>query len=356
MDRREEFRHRSAAAITAEFSSLAQALDYIDSVAANVASIGERELIDVLACFAVVYGEFPELSILRPRGDLYDRLWSAEAKFLTSMSSSLPADFLKYAPTSAVIQIINKIIEADYLSSLLRYFKSRSIRENVDQLVNILDYLIAHGKDDLALELISQMLGSFDVDGKREVCRLGSILAGLLSDGAAGPLANDALAKIAQSARRRLSGPPRGRDERETREAVLARAERLKPAVWPRGPHPSAKSGWPSGAMPFDDFVLQWPCRVELPDNLNDRGFVDETYEAILLRAPLAAEMTQWLRLLQTGEISRAWIIEELLASEERHSIERQVRVIWRGRVIAEPGIPQIAEMPSVTLPVRRRS
>jgi hypothetical protein len=44
------------------------------------------------------------------------------------------------------------------------------------------------------------------------------------------------------------------------------------------------------------------------------------------------------LRLLRDGAVSRTWIIEDLLASEELHSLERRLRVISGGRVITEPG------------------
>ena len=75
--------------------------------------------------------------------------------------------------------------------------------------------------------------------------------------------------------------------------------------------------------MSFDEFLLQWPCEVELPLDLDDAVFVAEPYRAILLRGPQVAETDQYLRLLRDGAVSRTWIIEDLLASEF-HFLERR--------------------------------
>jgi hypothetical protein len=94
----------------------------------------------------------------------------------------------------------------------------------------------------------------------------------------------------------------------------------------------------PSSWMSFEEFLLQWPCEVELPLDLDDTAFIEEAYRAILLRESDPSEMDQYLKLLQNASISKEWIIEDLLASEEFHSLERQLRVIWGRYVITEPG------------------
>ena len=47
----------------------------------------------------------------------------------------------------------------------------------------------------------------------------------------------------------------------------------------------------PSGRLSFAEFLLQWPCEVELPTGLPDRAFIDAAYHVILLRAPEDAEL-----------------------------------------------------------------
>jgi len=105
--------------------------------------------------------------------------------------------------------------------------------------------------------------------------------------------------------------------------------------------------------MSFDEFLIQWPCEVELPIDLDDREFIERVYQAILLREPSAAEMGQYLPLLQNGAISKPWIIEDLLGLQEFRAFERRLRVIWGGEVITEPGRPEAAAMPAVTWPWR---
>jgi hypothetical protein len=106
--------------------------------------------------------------------------------------------------------------------------------------------------------------------------------------------------------------------------------------------------------MSFDEFLLQWPCEVELPVELDDTAFIEEAYRAILLRGPDIGERSQYLRLLQHRVASKSWIIEDLLASKELRSLERRVRVICGGRVIAEPGSSEEEEeTPVVTWPWR---
>jgi hypothetical protein len=135
---------------------------------------------------------------------------------------------------------------------------------------------------------------------------------------------------------------------------LLAMAQRLKTVSPPqrRDRHPNL--GSPGGSMSFDEFLLQWPCQIELPAELDDAALVEEAYRAILLRAPDTAETGQYLRLLKDGVVSKTWVIEDLLASEELRSLERRLRVIWAGEVITEPGSSgEETNMPAVIWPSR---
>jgi hypothetical protein len=154
-------------------------------------------------------------------------------------------------------------------------------------------------------------------------------------------------------ARRRPSKAPVGTNNLGSRDVLLAMAQRLRAGPPPQRANRQPGLAWPSGPMSFDEFLLQWPCEVDLPIDLNDQAFIEEAYQAILLRGPDAAELNQYLRLLQNNVVSKPWIIEDLLASAELHALERRVRVNWGGCVIAEPGRPEAAAMPAVTWPWR---
>jgi hypothetical protein len=131
-------------------------------------------------------------------------------------------------------------------------------------------------------------------------------------------------------------------------------AERLRAAApSSRWSNSNPDGAWPSGRLSFDEFLLQWPCEVELPVDPDDATFIDDAYRAILLRGPNVAEKDQYLRLLQNRVVSKPWIIGDLLASEELRSLERRLRVIWEGHVITEPGSSGEEDMLAVTWPSR---
>jgi len=160
------------------------------------------------------------------------------------------------------------------------------------------------------------------------------------------------LARAVRSARDRLTRPSLGQNEAPPREALLTTAERLRPALSPPRLAAHFDLGWPSGRMSFNEFLLQWPCEVELPAELNDVEFIQAAHRAILLRGPDITEKNQYLRLLQDGVASQAWIIEDLLASREFRSLERNVRVIFRGQPITGTGTSP-EDTPAVTWPWR---
>jgi hypothetical protein len=205
----------------------------------------------------------------------------------------------------------------------------------------------------MILQIISAILDLTPFTDAGSAAGLGNLLTRLL----AGPppeVDGGKLAEVVRSARRRLNYPPPGRHRPGSKEALLALAERLRapPPLAPAKPY-SDPACWPSGRLSFDEFLLQWPCEVELAADLDDANFIDDAFRAILLRGPDLVEKGQYLRLLRDGAVSRDWIIEDLLGSEELHSLERRLRVAFGGRVITEPGSRDREDMPAVTWPLR---
>lgn len=188
-----------------------------------------------------------------------------------------------------------------------------------------------------------------EFSGTQVIAGLRNILGNPSSDDHPVEIDIEALEKVALSARHRLRTPPyRGIVPRST-DRLLAMAERLRATVSPRTAASKPDVAWPSGPMTFDEFLLQWPCEIELPADLSDEALVQKAYQAILLREPSVLELDQSLRLIRNSVVSRYWIIEDLLASVELRSLDRRLRVICGDRVIVEPGRSDNEKMPAVS-------
>jgi hypothetical protein len=306
-----------------ELASLSLARAYIDAVRERAGSLGPRELIDTLDRVDRAYQEFPELALERPRSSLVMSL----------------LDQLAREPLSEVSSLVCRLREFPW-----------------DTLEPIVSVLRRQGRADTILEIIAAILdrsGTFD---EANTAGLGELLKDLLADQHPLEIDSGALVGLLCSARRRLKTPASGRQEPGAKEALLRLAERLRAAPPPAPSQPHPDHTWPNGRLSFDEFLLQWPCEIELPADLDgepliEEAFVDEAYRAILLREPATAERGQYLNLLRDGAVSREWIIEDLLASRELHSLDRRLRVVYGGRVITEPGSSGQDEMPVVTWP-----
>jgi hypothetical protein len=232
------------------------------------------------------------------------------------------------------------------VSSLVRWF--RELRW--DAIEPVVGVLRRQGRTDTILEIISAVLDHPTFFDKESAAGLGELLADLLADEHPLEIGRDGLIEFVHSARHRLKQLPRSRHQAGSREALLAMAERLW-ASPPPPPRPHPGRAWPSGRLSFDEFLLQWPCEIEFSADFDDEAFVDEAYRAILLRGSAIAERDQYLKLLRDGAVSREWIIEDLLASQELHSLERHLRVVYGGQVITEPGTSGQDDMPVVNWP-----
>ena len=342
---------------TDTFGSLSVGQAYIDSVGENIGSLGGGKLIDALERLDRAYDEFPELELDRPRGALLKDLRSAAENMPDRSAVPLLIYCVAASPPclSLLASLVEKITDSDYwplllavLCSLCRYreFGWRAIGP-------VITVLRQQGRTETVLQLISEVLNCTEFTKEESTSEFGDVLKRLLSD--QHPLGIDSalLAQAVRSARRRLSRPSADRNEPGSRAVLLSMAERLRPSPSPARLSPYPDLGWPSSRMSFDEFLLQWPCEVELPVQLDDTAFIEEAYRAILLRGPDIGERSQYLRLLQDGVASKSWIIEDLLASEELRSLERRVRVIYGSHIITEPGGSEGQETPAVTSPWR---
>jgi hypothetical protein len=338
------------------FSSLSLGRAYIDTIQESIGSLGGEELIDTLERLDYAYDEFPELELDRPRRELLEGLRSAAE----NMPDRAAIPVLMYCVaassscSSALPSLVEKIIKSDYSSSLSAVLHSLCCRKFCWRAIEpVVSVLLRQGRAETILQVISEILGCTEFTREERASEFGDVLKRLLSDQHRLGIDSALLAQAVRSARRRLGRPSADRNEPGSRAVLLAMAERLRPSPSPARLSPYPDLGWPGSRMSFDEFLLQWPCEVELPVELDDTTFIEEAYRAILLRGPDIGERSQYLRLLLDGVASKSWIIEDLLASKELRSLERRVRVICGGQVITEPGSSENQETPAVTWPWR---
>jgi hypothetical protein len=354
---------------TDELASLSLARAYIDAARERVGLLGARELIDTLDRVDRAYQEFPELALERPRSSLAPLVMLLLDQIVREPLSALqwgeggtrrasdgkvrwaapqtgsPASLTPSAPPGQWGERAELSPTAE-VSSLVRRF--RELRW--DAIEPVVGVLRQQGRTDTILEIISAVLDHLTFFDKESAAGLGELLADLLADEHPLEIGRDGLIEFVHSARHRLKQLPRSRHQAGSREALLAMAERLW-ASPPPPPRPHPGRAWPSGRLSFDEFLLQWPCEIEFSADFDDEAFVDEAYRAILLRGSVIAERDQYLKLLRDGAVSREWIIEDLLASPELHSLERHLRVVYGGQVITEPGTSGQDDMPVVNWP-----
>jgi hypothetical protein len=356
---------------TDELASLSLARAYIDAAREQVGSLGARELIDTLDRVDRAYQEFPELALERPRSSLAPLVMLLLDQIVREPLSALqwgeagtrrasdgkvrwaapqtgsPASLTASAPPGQWGERAELSPTAE-VSSLVRRFRELPW----DAIEPVVGVLRQQGRTDTILEIISAVLDHLTFFDTESAAGLGELLADLLADEHPLKIGRDGLTEFVHSARRRLKQLPRSPHQAGSREGLLAMAERVRPAAPPPAPpKPHPGRAWPSGRLSFDEFLLQWPCEIEFPADLDDEAFVDEAYRAILLRGSAIAERDQYLKLLRDGAVSREWIIEDLLASQELHSLERHLRVVYGGQVITEPGTSGQDDMPVVSWP-----
>jgi hypothetical protein len=341
---------------TDKFGSLSLARTYIDTVHESIGSLDGGALIDALERLDDAYNEFPELELDRPLGALLKGLRSAAENLPDRAAIPVLMYCVAASPSSSssLVSLVEKIIKSDYWPSLSAVLRSLGRSREVcwRAIEPIVTDLQQRGRQDAIFQLISEVLGCTKFTDEGSFSEFGDVLKRLLRDRRQLGIDSALLAQAVRSAQHRLSRPSPNRNEPESK-AVLAMAERLRPTPSPARLSPYPDLGWPSSRMSFDEFLLQWPCEVELPVELDDMTFIEEAYRAILLRGPDIGERSQYLRLVQDGVASKSWIIEDLLASKELRSLERRVRVICGGQVVIEPGSSEGQETPAVTWPWR---
>jgi hypothetical protein len=349
--------HRPGEMPTDTFDSLSLCRTYIDTFRQSIGALVGCDLISALERLDRAYDQFPELELDRPRRELLEDLRSTAE----NLPERAAIPILMYCVaagqpcSSALGSLVEKVIKSDFQQLLPPILRLLCRRRTFcwSAIGPVIGLLSQQGRTETARQLIAEVLACIQFAKQADVCEFGEILKQLLADPHQSGIDSAMLARAAGSARSRLSRSSFDRGGLAAREALLATAERLGPTLSPARLDPHRDLAWSSGRISFNEFLLQWPCQIELPTELNDAEFIEEAYRAILLRRPEITERDQYLRLLQDGAASKYWIIEDVLASEEFRSLERKVRVISGGKVVTGPGSPEEEETPTVTWPSR---
>jgi hypothetical protein len=345
----EEFDFPPGQPLPAEFRSLVLARAYVDTVQKSVGSLDGDSLVDALVHLARAYEEFPELELDRPQVALLEHLRSATE----SMPDRAAIPVLMYCvaasstSSTALLLLVEKIVKSGNPSSLSAVLRSLCCREFCWPVIELVVSELRDRPQD-AIRLIGEVIEYTKFTCTENLSALGDILKPWLIDQHQPEIDSGLLTQTLRSARRHLATGP-NQNEPGSRAKLLAISDRLRLNSRRARLSPNLHLRWPSGRTSFDEFLLQWPCEVELPGGLDHATFIEEAYRAILLRGPDIAERNQYLRLLQDGIASEPWIIEDLLASEELRSLERRLRVICGNQVITEPGSSGEEKMPAVT-------
>ena len=337
--------------LPAEISSLTLARAYIDTVQKSVGSLDGDSLVEALVHLAGAYEEFPELELDRSQGELLEHLRSATE----NMPEQAAIPVLMYCvgasanSSKALLSLVQRMIKSGNQSSLPAVLSSLRCREVCWQVIELVVSELRERRQDV-IRPISEVIDCIKYSSEEHLSEFGDILKTFLIDQHQPEIDSGLLAQTVRSARRRLAPGP-AQNEPGSRAKLLAMAERLRINSLPARLIPNLHLGWPSGRISFDEFLLQWPCEIEMPVELNGAAFVDGVYQAILLRKPESAERDQFIKLLQNRILTRSGVIEELLASDELRSLGRKLRVILGTEVITEPGSSLEEQMPAATWP-----
>lgn len=332
------------------FASLPGAHHYVERLVNNAGSLTTPQIRDILDRLRCAYAEFPELDLDYPRSTVSAKLLSCFDKVGGQADIgilSVLLEIIRFDPSSKpclleLKRAVDKLAGED--RQTLAADGAGELRDRLRETQSLLRH---HQPDRLHCQL-GQALARI------EIAASGNIGEDCAPPDDAEPAAarsiaidDPALLELIPAVRQRVGERLAWERDRAPRDELLVMAARLDHEPASRSPAPR-RLAWPSGRLSFGEFVLQWPCRIELPADLDGDALIIEAHKAILLREPTPSELTRYRNSQRSGEVSPRRLIEELLNSSELHRLERIVDVVWGGDVLSGPGEPHSQSAPRV--------
>ncbi len=327
------------------YSAITQALPPLPPAATAYAELIEKlrrsgtvEVIRTLQKLECIYRAFPEFESDYAKEQILERLHSA---FKTASDHEV-FSLLNYvislkSPNKVFFDCANDFLARNNTLTWipLSFYTDLELCNSVIDRISCLFLNHSINKHKL-VSTLSEMIELADLDKEVIANRFRDILSFLLRADQSSESSRFVSLEVALSLKRRL-GLRRPRKTQEVPQRLLDMALRLRGA--PPLPQPKAHldRAWPSGPMSFDEFLLQWPCEIELPTDGSDERFICETYQALLLREASRSEIEQYCKLLSDDDGRRHSIIEDIMISEEFLSLQWRVRINQGAYVIADP-------------------
>jgi hypothetical protein len=255
-------------AVSTSAETLASGREFLGSLQPAVALAGPEHMIAAVERVEGIYEAFPELELAYPRQTLIEALSAAADRLPHELA--VPVLMFCVALDPAGVASIGRLLESvswsgqsDAIMGILRALSRPRGFTWVD-VAPAIAQLLRQGRRDIAIELISEVIGRFTLAQDQDALQLGELLKNLLHDSdnseAVDPLL---LATTVWSARNRLQRAALLPPNATRNGAFLALAGRVAEklslsSLAPPAPELPAHLGWRSGRLSFAEFAAQW--------------------------------------------------------------------------------------------------
>jgi hypothetical protein len=250
--------------------TLTSAREWLGSLQQNLGLSGAQRLVETFERVEWAYDEFPELELEYPRSLLARQLAASAGGLVTQEAVPLLMFCTALDPSSRrfVSALLERMARAGHHQAIPGV--ARTLARNRDfspgEITPVLDELRRQERLDVALALISEVLGRIDLAADQSGRELADLLTHIVLDADQGEVDSSAFAAVARSARSRVRRPALRPAENGHRQALLSLAQRVSaklspPPLSPPSPQSPPQLGWRSGRFRFTDFVEQWTVK-----------------------------------------------------------------------------------------------
>ena len=248
--------------------TLASGREFLASLQPAVALAGPEHMVAAIERVDDIYETFPELELAYPRRALVEVLSAAADRLPYELAVPVlmfcaALDTSGAAPIGRLLESVSCAGQSDAIIGVLRALAGPRGFIWAD-VAPVIAQLLRQDRRDLAIAVISEVIGHFTLAQDQGTLQLGEILNHFLHNPdhteAVDPVV---LAKTVWSARNRLEGATSPAPSRTRNGALLALAGRVAEklsfsSLSPPPPEMPAYLGWRSGRLSFAEFASQW--------------------------------------------------------------------------------------------------